>query len=119
MKHHKLVLTSHLNHYGFLFGGQMLHWIDSVGYVSANYEFPGYEFVTRGLDSVSFTKRVPAGSILEFDAVLTRKGKSSVTFKIDVYCDDRSNPREHAFSTNITFVSIDKNGNKRELNEPL
>jgi len=119
MKHHKLVLASHLNHYNFLFGGQMLHWIDSVGYVSANYAFPGHEFVTRGLDSVSFTKRVPAGSILEFDAVLTHKGNSSVTFKIDVYCDDRSNPRKHAFSTNITFVSIDKEGNKRELHEPL
>jgi acyl-CoA hydrolase len=117
MKHHKLVLGSHLNHYGFLFGGQMLHWIDSVGYVSANYEFPGREFVTRGLDSVSFTRQVPAGSILEFDACLVRVGCSSVTFTISVYCDDRKSPAMLAFTTNITFVSIDSNGNKKPLGE--
>lgn len=112
MKHHKLVLTSHLNHYGFLFGGQMLYWIDSVGYITANYDFPGNEFVTRGLADVSFKKTIPAGSILEFDANILNKGRASVTYKIDVYCDDRSLDNKHlVFSTDITFVSIDANGN--------
>lgn len=116
MKHHKLVLTSHLNHYGFLFGGQMLFWIDSVGYITANYDFPGNEFVTRGLADVSFKKTIPAGSILEFDANLTKKGHASVTYQIDVYCDDRSdNSKQLAFSTNITFVSIDANGKGKPL----
>lgn len=107
---HKLVLQGHLNHYGFLFGGQLLKWIDTVGYVAVNIEFPGYEFVTVGLNKVEFHKSIPVGSILEFDTKLIRKGTTSATFNIDVFMNNRDN--ELVFTTEITFVAIDKNGNK-------
>jgi len=31
METHRLVLPSDLNHYGFLFGGRLLAWIDDAG----------------------------------------------------------------------------------------
>jgi len=117
MKQHKLVLQGHLNHYGFLFGGEMLKWIDTVGYVAVNVEFPGHEFVTVGLNQVVFHKSMPAGSILEFDTKLIRKGTTSATFNIDVFCMNRDN--ELVFTTEITFVAIDKDGNKTPIMDKL
>ena len=114
MKQHKLVLQSHLNHYGFLFGGEMLKWIDTVGYVAVNIEFPGHEFVTVGLNQVVFHKSIPLGSILEFDTKLVRRGNTSATFNIDVFLCNRNN--ELVFTTEITFVSIDKEGRKISIN---
>jgi acyl-CoA hydrolase len=46
MEHYKVILPAHLNHYGYLFGGHMLQWIDEFAYITANQEFPGNNFVT-------------------------------------------------------------------------
>ena len=56
MRNHKLVLPEHLNHYGYLFGGYLLHWVDEYGYIAANLDFPGHRFVTIALDNVAFKK---------------------------------------------------------------
>ena len=50
MENHRLVLPEHLNHYGFLFGGHLLKWVDEFAYIAATIEYPGYNFVTIGMD---------------------------------------------------------------------
>ena len=35
MINHKLVLPQYLNHYGFLFGGHLLKWVDEYAYIAA------------------------------------------------------------------------------------
>lgn len=77
--------------------------------------FPGHEFVTVGLNQVVFHKSIPAGSILEFDTRLVKRGNTSATFNIDVFCNNRDN--ELVFTTEITFVAIDKDGNKTAIKE--
>jgi len=89
MDHYKLVLPEHLNHYGYLFGGNLLHWIDEIGYIAANLQFPGHEFVTIGLDNVVFKQSIKLGSILKFDTNLTRLGKTAATYNVKVSCEDR------------------------------
>lgn len=111
----KLVLHGNLNHYGFLFGGDLLRWIDETGYIAVNCEFPGHEFVTVGLNQVVFHKSIPTGSILEFDTRLVKKGTTSATFNIDVFCKTKND--ELVFTTEITFVAIDKEGNKTIIKE--
>jgi acyl-CoA hydrolase len=113
---HKLVLQGNLNHYGFLFGGDLLRWIDEVGYIAANLEFPNHEFVTIGLNQVVFHKSITAGSILTFEATLVKKGVTSATFNIDVHCNSLP---DILFTTEITFVSIDKDGNKTPIRETI
>jgi acyl-CoA hydrolase len=118
MDHYKLVLPEHLNHYGYLFGGNLLHWIDEIGYIAANLQFPGHEFVTIGLDNVVFKQSIKLGSILKFDTNLTRLGKTAATYNVKVSCEDRDTGSiAQVFETNITFVSIDKNGKKKPINE--
>ena len=36
MTTYKLVMPGDMNHYGFLFGGKMLMWVDEVACVDAN-----------------------------------------------------------------------------------
>jgi acyl-CoA hydrolase len=118
MDHYKLVLPEHLNHYGYLFGGNLLHWIDEIGYIAANLQFPGHEFVTIGLDNVVFKQSIKLGSILKFETNLTRLGKTAATYNVKVSCEDRDTGSiAQVFETNITFVSIDKNGKKKPINE--
>ena len=54
MDHYKLVLPEHINHYGHLFGGNLLNWIDEFAYITATVDFPGRRFVTVAMDNVEF-----------------------------------------------------------------
>ena len=45
MENHRLVLPEHLNHYGFLFGGHLLKWVDEFAYIAATIEYPNFTFV--------------------------------------------------------------------------
>jgi len=117
MDHYKLVLPQHLNHYGYLFGGNLLQWIDEIGYIAANLQFPGHEFVTIGLDNVVFKQSIKLGSILKFESNLIKLGNTSATYNVKVSCEDRDTGCiAQVFETNITFVSIDKSGNKKPIN---
>jgi acyl-CoA hydrolase len=64
----KLVYPEHLNHYGYLFGGTLLKWVDEISYIVATLDYPGCNFVTIGMDKVEFRKSVKEGSILKFKA---------------------------------------------------
>jgi len=118
MDHYKLVLPQYLNHYGYLFGGNLLQWIDEIGYIAANLQFPGHEFVTIGLDNVVFKQSIKLGSILKFESSLIRLGNTSATYNVKVSCEDRDTGSiAQVFETNITFVSIDKTGNKKPIHK--
>jgi hypothetical protein len=49
-----LVLPGDLNHYGFLFGGRLLAWIDEASWIAASLDYPHCQFVTVALDAVEF-----------------------------------------------------------------
>lgn len=108
---YRLVLPNYLNHYGLLYGGQLLQWIDEAGYIAVSLEFPDRQFVTVGLNEVIFHKRIHVGSILQFNSLLIKKGTTSATFEVNVFCHSKGT-KEVVFSNRITFVSIDKDGAK-------
>jgi acyl-CoA hydrolase len=113
MENYKLVLPGHLNHYGYLFGGNLLQWVDEVGWIAASLDYPGCNFVTIGMDKVEFKKSVRQGALLRFEARRSREGNTSVQYTIDVYLHDiKSGDDEPIFSTNTTFVCIDSQGKK-------
>ncbi|MFQ5442713.1 MAG: acyl-CoA thioesterase [Thermodesulfobacteriota bacterium] len=116
MTNHKLVLPEHLNHYGYLFGGYLLHWVDEYAYIAANLDFPGHRFVTVALDNVVFRKSIRMGSVLKFDIERTSKGETSATYSVRVLCDSIETVREElVFDTNITFVNINEEGKKEPI----
>lgn len=117
MENHRLVLPEHLNHYGFLFGGHLLKWVDEFAYIAATMEYPGSNFVTIGMDRVEFKKSVRQGTILKFIVEKTREGVTSVQYLVHVYRSNNLEENNFVFSIRVTFVRIDAQGNKIPLKE--
>ncbi len=118
MNSHRLVRPEHLNHYGFLFGGTLLKWVDEQSWIAASLDFPGKIFVTIGLDNVEFHKSVRQGAILRFDIHRSKLGNTSVSYQTTVYSDDITTGQEEAiFSTSVTFVHVDDQGNKTPIKQ--
>jgi len=110
---YKLVMPQNMNHYGFLFGGDMLKWVDETAWTAVSLDYPGCKFVTIGMDRVEFKKGVTDGSILRFEVNRQREGRTSVTYCVDVYRRELHQRADEAiFHTDVTFVRVDENGKK-------
>ncbi len=115
MINHKLVLPGHLNHYGFLFGGNLLQWADEYAWIATTLEYPGCNFVTIGMDKVRFIKSVKEGSILEFAVNKLEVGNTTVRYLVSVFRLHTEEESDLVFSSEVTFIRIDENGNKQRL----
>ena len=116
MENYKLVLPEHLNHYGYLFGGNLLKWIDEYAWIAASLDYPGTKFVTIGMDGVEFRKSVRNGALRRFDVQRAKAGNTSVQYMATVYADDIETGKEEVvFATRVTFVCVDDQGHKRPL----
>jgi len=113
-----LVRPEHLNHYGSLFGGQLLSWVDEFAYLVAVREFPGARLLTRAMAEVSFTRSVINGAMLRFDIQRARVGRTSVLYDVNVFAREPECVTEYlVFQTSITFVSVNKERRKHPLPE--
>ncbi|MDA7518075.1 acyl-CoA thioesterase [bacterium] len=114
METHRLVLPGDLNQFGYLFGGQLLGWIDEASWIAASLDFPRCRFVTIGMDQVVFRHSVREGTILIIDSKKVTQGETSVTYQVEVR---RGRPDEKGpiFSTKVTFVNVDEAGEKKPL----
>jgi len=118
MENYKLVLPEHLNHYGYLFGGNLLKWVDEVAWIAASLDYPGCNFVTIGMDRVEFKKSVKQGTLLRLEANKAKEGTTSVQYTVEVYRHDINTGDDiQIFRTNTTFVCIDGQGEKCGLHK--
>jgi acyl-CoA hydrolase len=119
MDQYKLVLPEHLNHYGHLFGGNMLKWADEYSWIAASLDYPSARFVTIGMDKVEFRKGVHKGTILRFHIERTHEGRTSVRYQVQVYAENVDNGQEElVFNTQVGFVNVNENGEKMRLEDP-
>jgi len=111
-----IVRPEHLNHHGFLFGGQLLLWVDEYAWLAAARENPECRLVTRAMDTIEFHKSVPLGSILRFKVEEKKRGQTSLHYSVEVYAELSGTVGENlVFTTVITFVNVDDEGNKKDL----
>lgn len=114
-----IVRPEHLNHYGHLFGGQMLKWIDEYAYLVGVREFPGARLVTRAMDDVAFTRGVQVGSTLRFCVCRRALGTTSVRYAVNVFAQECGTLEEyHVCRTTITFVCVGPDHAKQPLPSP-
>lgn len=110
------VRPEHLSHQGYLFGGQLLKWVDEYTWIVAARDFPESILVTRAMDNIQFSKRVKNGAILRFSILPHKKGTTSATYVTEVFAAEERNPQEElVFSTHVTFVAVDETGKKAAL----
>jgi len=113
METHRLVLPGDLNHYGFLFGGRLLAWVDEASWIAASLDYPHCQFVTVAMDAVVFRHSVRDGTILTISCNREREGITSAAYQVNV-CDQRAGQLP-IFTTRMTFVSVDDQGIKRSI----
>ena len=103
MESYKVVRPEHLNHFGYLFGGFLLKWVDEISWIAT-------------MDKVEFRRGVHQGTVLRFDARESRPGNTSVEYEVQVFADDLETGAEEAiFQTHIRFVCLDAQGQKMPL----
>lgn len=144
METYKLVMPENLNHFGFLFGGYMLMWVDEIAWMAASLDYPAHRFVTIGMDHIEFRHGVRQGTILRFQTTRTRIGATSVNYLVEVFgaSQNRSSdpktpadgvsgeghpgrmspapapsfgPSDPIFSTTVTLVNVDESGRKKPV----
>lgn len=116
MENHKLVLPEHLNHYGYLFGGNLLKWVDEYAWIAVSLDYPDEKFVTVGFDNVEFKKSVKEGTILNFNIEKEKIGNTSVKYQVNVFRGNHEGSKKDlVFSTCVTFVCVDNQGKKKAL----
>ncbi|HUF61377.1 MAG TPA: hotdog domain-containing protein [Verrucomicrobiales bacterium] len=119
MENRRLVLPEHLNHYGFLFGGHLLKWVDETAWIAASLDYPGRRLVTVAMDQVVFHRSVHQGEVLRFVTERTRIGRTSVSYRVEVFSESlETGNEERVFATTVTEVRIDDQGRKQELSAP-
>ncbi len=114
METHRLVLPGDLNQFGYLFGGQLLSWVDEASWIAASLDFPECRFVTIGMDHVAFRHSVREGTILLIQSEKVTQGETSVTYQVEVH-RGRADADEPLFSTKVTFVNVDDAGEKTPI----
>lgn len=118
MENHRVVGPAHLNHYGYLFGGQLVAWVDEVAWIAASRDYPGCNFVTVAMDQMVFRQSVRAGAILSFHSERIHVGRTSVGYRARVTLANAGvQPEPEIFSTAITFVCLGADGGKSALQQ--
>lgn len=110
MQHRTIVLPEYLNDQGFLFGGNLLKWVDEFAYITATLDFPGNRFVTISLDEVNFKQPVLPGEVLCFDVQLERRGNTSLKYSVTVTGQKLAGHDQPLFATHISFVNVGDDG---------
>jgi len=77
----------HANNLGTAHGGNILHWMDQIGAMSAM-RFAGNECVTAHINSVDFEQPLDIGDIALVDAYVYDTGRTSIKVRIRAYGED-------------------------------
>ncbi len=110
-----LVLPSHTNSLGSIFGGTVMSWIDIAAAIAAQ-RHSSSEVVTASVDQTSFVAPVYIGWVVNIKASVNFVSKTSMEVGVRV---DAENPRTgetfHTASSYLTFVAIDAQGKPKSV----
>ena len=84
VRHEKtlLIRNEHLNHYGTLFGGNMMQWADDMAYRAASLAFPSAHFVTKLFGQFDFTSPARCDDIIKTFSEVESVGTTSCRIKV-------------------------------------
>lgn len=107
---------------GNIFGGWILAQIDKAGAVAAR-EVAPIRVVTISFKEVIFKEPVFVGDLVSCYAKIIGVGKTSIRVKVDVIVqrlnEDNKVVKIPVTSAEVTYVSVDRAGNKRIIDEDL
>ncbi len=105
-----VTLPRDTNHYGTIFGGVILSYIDQAGFVEAR-RHGQHRWVTAAIDRVDFKAPVHLGDVVSFYTRPLRMGTKSVTVGIEVEAERYNEGTVVSVtSATLTMVSVDSTG---------
>lgn len=111
-----LVRPAHINHYGRLFGGELLKWIDELAGIVAR-RHCNANITTAAIDNLQFKAPVFEGQMVVLVGKVTYTGTSSMEIRVDSYTEDLDGIRRVINRAYIVMVAIDEAGKPLEVPE--
>jgi acyl-CoA hydrolase len=111
----EVVLPSHTNQLGTIFGGQLMAWVDIAASISAARHARGV-CVTASLDALHFLAPVKLGEHIRIRACVNYAGRTSMEVGARLDSEDPQTGRTvHVATAYLTFVAIDPHGRPRAI----
>ena len=115
VRYSQLVMPQDANVVGTLFGGQMISWMD-IAVSKASHRIlknsPADAAVTRAINATEFKEPVYVGEWVNFEALVTKLGNTSIEVNVKAYSEGRHDERRLACVSEFTMVAVkqQKNG---------
>ena len=113
-----LICPAHINHYGRLFGGQLLKWIDELAGIVA-IRHCGSTVTTAAIDNLQFKAPAYAGEMIVLQGMVTYAGRTSMEVRVDTFREALDGKREMINRAYIDMVCINCKGEPTEVPELL
>lgn len=106
----QLVLPSHTNAIGTIFGGTVMAWIDIAAAITAQ-RHSGKEVVTASIDSMSFVAPIYVGWVVNLKASVNYTSRTSMEIGVRIEAENpKTGEMFHTSTAYLTFVAIGSNG---------
>ncbi len=104
------VFPADANHYGSLFGGQAMAWMDQAAFICAT-RWCRQKVVTVHSSAIDFHIGIPLGMIVELVARIVKVGTSSMTVDVKMWIEpmDRQQ-RQLACEGTFVLIALANNG---------
>ena len=113
-----LIRPTYINHYGRLFGGQLLYWIDELAGIVA-IRHSGAIVTTAAIDNLQFQAPAYEGDMIVLQGQVTYVGRSSMEIRVDTFREALDGSRVMINRAYIDMVAIDSEGRPVEVPDLL
>ncbi|EAI3905216.1 MULTISPECIES: acyl-CoA thioesterase [Campylobacter] len=117
-----IAMPSNTNPAGNIFGGWIMSQIDLAGAIAAR-ELSPQRVVTVAVDKIIFKEPIFVGDLVSCYAKIIKAGNTSITVEVEVVTQRANDYGRvycmHVTSAVVTYVSVDKDGNKLPIDADL
>jgi len=110
----QILMPSHINGAGRLFGGQLMQWIDVVAAVVAR-RHSGRNVTTVAVDNLQFKAGAFINDTLVLIGRITYVGRTSMEVRVDTYVENMKGIRNVVNRAYLVMVALDDDGNPVEV----
>lgn len=111
----EIVLPTHTNQIGTIFGGQIMAWIDIAGAIACTRHARSV-CVTASIDTLHFVAAAKLGDAVNIYASVNYTHRTSMEAGVRVESEEGlTGNRKHIATAYLTFVAIDKNGKPKKV----
>lgn len=106
----EMVFPEQTNHYGTLFGGQALAYMDKAAFIAAS-RYARLSVVTACSEKCDFHVPVRQGQLIELNARVVKTGTTSITVDVDLHSEDLlTGERRLGTRGRFVLVAMDEHG---------